>query len=204
MRAHRPAGQACGNRGFIRRASREGEGSVKKNPSSKQYIGEATRRRDLLTPEREHDPYKARAKSAGPAICPQCGARFDAGRWFWREQSPPGAAHDICPAYHRIADHFPAGEIRIGGDFAVAHREEILNLVRKCQAREAAEHPMSRIMAISEAEDEVLITTTDIHLPRVIGNALERAYKEQAEFSYAPEEHFVRVKWARGRSADSR
>jgi hypothetical protein len=174
---------------------------VKKNPFSKQYIGEDTRRRDLLTPEREHDPYKARAKSAGPATCPQCGACFDAGRWFWRKAATPDAAHEICPACHRINDHFPAGEIHISGDFAMAHREEIVNLVRNCEKREAAEHPMSRIMTISESRDEVLITTTDIHLPRVIGNALERAYKQQAEFSYAPEQHFVRVKWARGTSA---
>jgi hypothetical protein len=173
---------------------------VKKNPFSKQYLGEDTRRRDLLTPEREHDPYKARAKSAGPAICPQCGACFDAGRWFWRQQPLSGAAPETCPACHRVNDHFPAGEIRIRGDFALAHKEDILNLVKNCQTREASAHPMSRIMAISEGQGEILITTTDIHLPRVIGNALERAYKTQAVFSYLPEEHFVRVKWRRGKS----
>lgn len=174
---------------------------MKKNPFSKRYIGEDTRRRDLLTPEREHDPYKARAKSAGPSACPQCGACFDAGRWFWPKEPPPDAARETCPACHRINDRFPAGEILIGGDFAMAHREEIVNLVRNCEKREAAEHPMSRIMAMSEEENEILITTTDIHLPRVIGNALERAYNEQAAFTYAPEQHFVRVKWAREKSA---
>jgi hypothetical protein len=180
------------------------EETVKKNLSSKQYIGADTRRRDLLTPEREHDPYKARAKSAGPAICPQCGACFDAGRWFWAKMAPAGAASEVCPACHRVSDRFPAGEIRIGGDFALAHKEEILNLARNSQAQEAGEHPMSRIMAIAQDENEFVITTTDIHLPRVIGNALERAFKQRAEFTYAPEEHFVRVKWARGSAPEAK
>lgn len=171
---------------------------MKKNPFSKRYIGEDTRRRDLLNPEREHDPYKARGKSAGPAICPQCGACFDEGRWFWREEPLAKAASETCPACHRINDHYPAGEIHISGDFALAHREEILNLVHNCQTRETAEHPMSRIMAITDSPGEILITTTDIHLPRVIGNALERAYKEQAEFTYDQPGHFIRVQWARG------
>jgi hypothetical protein len=175
---------------------------VKKNPFSKQYIGEDTRRRDLVAPEREHDPYKARAKSAGPAVCHQCGACFNAGRWFWSEEAPSGAPRELCPACQRVSDQFPAGEIHIGGDFALAHREEILSLVHNCQRRESGDHPMSRIMAISAGDDEFLITTTDIHLPRIIGNALERAYKAQAVFSYPPEEHFVRVKWARGYSAN--
>jgi hypothetical protein len=63
---------------------------------------------------------------------------------------------------------------------------------------------MSRIMAIAQEENEFVITTTDIHLPRVIGNALERAFKQRAEFTYAREEHFVRVKWVRGSATDAK
>jgi hypothetical protein len=52
-------------------------------------------------------------------------------------------------------------------------------------------------MAIGEEGDGLLITTTDIHLPRVIANALERAFKEQAAIHYDREGYFVRVTWKR-------
>lgn len=38
-------------------------------------------RRDRLIRERIHDPYKARAKLPARAVCPQCGAAYEAGRY---------------------------------------------------------------------------------------------------------------------------
>jgi hypothetical protein len=74
-----------------------------------------------------------------------------------------------------------------------------LALVRNEAESETAEHPLRRIMAIEERPKEVVVTTTDIHLPRRIGQALEHAYKGQMEIHYDKEGHFARVKWHRDR-----
>jgi hypothetical protein len=170
---------------------------MKENERSKRLIGQDTRRRDLFTPDRYHDAYKAKSKPAGPLVCPRCSAVFTAGRWRWASQAPAKAEEELCPACHRINDKFPAGEIRVSGDFAMAHREDILNLMRNCEARERQEHPLAKIMAIQESEGEIIVTTTDIHLPHVIGNALERAFKTQADFRFNVPEYFIHVTWRR-------
>jgi hypothetical protein len=169
---------------------------MKKNRNAKRFIGQDTQRRDLITPEREHDPYKAKAKPSGPLVCGQCGAVYDAGRWR-RGAAPPSAEKEMCPACHRINDKYPAGEVHVEGSFSRAHRAEILNLLHNAEAREAEEHPLSRIMAIEESEEALVVKTTDIHLPRVMGNALERAFKAQADFRYDQPGHFIRVTWRR-------
>ena len=153
-------------------------------------------RRDSMFEERVHDAYKARHKLAEPAVCPQCGAVFHEGRWGWR-QVPPGAQQETCPACHRVHDHFPAGFVILQGEFFLAHREEILQLAQNVEKRERAEHPLKRIMAIEEKDGERLITTTDIHLARAIGEAIHHAYQGDLEFHYNPEEYLLRVHWAR-------
>jgi len=169
----------------------------------KKPVGQSTQRRDQLMQERIHDPYKARAKHAGPAICPRCKAVWDAGRWFWSSQSLDQAESALCPACHRIDDKYPAGELHVSGQFALAHRQEILDLMRNCEAREGREHPLARIMTIEHREDELYVTTTDLHLPRVIANALERAFKRQAEFHYDLEGYYARIRWSREAGARS-
>jgi hypothetical protein len=73
-------------------------------------------RRDQLREEREHDSYKLQHKPPEPAACLDCGALYHGGRWQWGLR--PEGSHDlICPACHRMRDHFPAGYVDIGGDF---------------------------------------------------------------------------------------
>ena len=42
-----------------------------------------------------------------------------------------------------------------------------------------------------------MVTTTDIHLARGIGEALEHAYQGELEFHYNEGENLLRVHWAR-------
>ena len=65
-------------------------------------------RHDGIFQERVHDAYKAKGKLLEPSVCSQCGAVFHKGRWQW-QQVPEDAHRAICPACHRIHDHFPAG-----------------------------------------------------------------------------------------------
>ncbi len=153
-------------------------------------------RRDRLIRERVHDPYKTRLKLAEPTACPKCGAVYRDGRWSWAP-SPEGANQELCQACHRINDRYPAGEVTLSGGFLGQHRAEILNLVRNLETQEKGEHPLHRIMAIEDGSDGVVITTTDIHLPRRIGQALNDAYEGVLDFHYDEEGYYIRVAWHR-------
>jgi NMD protein affecting ribosome stability and mRNA decay len=153
-------------------------------------------RRDKLMFENVQDTYKLRAKLPEPTRCPQCGAVFHEGRWQWLTP-PPSAHEETCPACHRIHDHYPAGFVTLGGDYFAEHREEILSLVRNQEARERAEHPFKRIMKIENQAGGVLVTTTDIHLARGIGDALHHAYQGELDFHYNKEDSLLRVSWTR-------
>lgn len=153
-------------------------------------------RHDEIFQERVHDPYKSRRKLPEPTVCSQCGAVFQEGRWKWGE-APQHANREICAACQRINDHYPAGFITLGGEFFYAHRDEILHLVHNVEKREGAEHPFKRIMAIEEKDDATLVTTTDIHLARGIGEAIHHAYQGELQFHYNPDEYLLRVTWER-------
>jgi hypothetical protein len=150
----------------------------------------------LIAPHR-HDPYKARQKLSEPAVCPQCGAVFSAGRWQWLENVPKDAEQETCPACHRSNDKYPAGEIVLSGGFVQTHRDEILALIRNVQTQQNAEHPLSRIIDISDSDGKLIVTATDIHLPRRVGHALEHAFKGKLDMHYKEEEYFIRVQWHR-------
>lgn len=163
----------------------------------KTYIGEDIQRRDRLLRERVHDPYKTRLKLPEPTLCPQCGAVWHKGRWSWGRECREGANEELCQACHRVNDKYPAGELRLSGNFLAEHKDEIISLVRNTEKAENADHPLHRIMAIEEDDDGVLITTTDIHLPTRIGKAIFRAFEGEFDFHYEEGAYFLRGKWHR-------
>jgi hypothetical protein len=144
------------------------------------------------------DTYKVRKKLPEPTRCPDCGAVHEAGRWRWAE-IPPAQAHEVrCPACHRIADGYPAGIVTLKGALVRAHRDEILGIARNAEAAEKGERPMNRIMSIAEPDPEtIVITTTDMHLPRRIGETVDRALNGTLDFHYDAENYFIRVEWRR-------
>ncbi|MFA4970366.1 MAG: BCAM0308 family protein [Sulfuritalea sp.] len=153
-------------------------------------------RRDHLLQEEAPDAYKLKGKLPEPTVCPQCGAIFRGGRWAW-DEAPKNAHQQTCPACHRVNDNYPAGFVSLGGAFFLAHRDEIINLVRHEEQRERLAHPLKRIMAIVDENDAVLVTTTDIHLARGIGDAVHHAYQGELEFHHKPDENLLRVHWTR-------
>ncbi len=153
-------------------------------------------RRDRLLQEQRHDPYQARHKLPEPTVCPDCGAVFHDGRWQWRER-PPGAHEVTCPACQRSRDRMPAGYVSVSGDFFTRHRDELLQLIRNEEARAKTAHPLKRILDIADENGCTLVTTTDIHLARGIGEALHHAYQGELEYHYNEQEHLLRVAWQR-------
>ncbi|MBU1425868.1 MAG: ATPase [Gammaproteobacteria bacterium] len=151
-------------------------------------------RHDGIFQEFVHDTYKAKGKPPEPTVCHECGAVFHAGRWQWLTM-PAKAHRNVCPACQRILDHYPAGFLTLQGDYFLSHREEIMNLVHNHEQRERAEHPLKRIMAVEEKDNATLVTTTDIHLARGIGEALHHAYQGELDYHYNPQENLLRVNW---------
>jgi hypothetical protein len=69
--------------------------------------------------------------------------------------------------------------------------------VNNTEKAEKNEHPLSRIMSIETKPEGLVISTTDTHLPRRIGEALKHAYRGELELHYDKDEDFVRVTWTR-------
>ena len=153
--------------------------------------------REQLLQELVHDSYKSKHKLSEPTLCPDCGAVYHRGRWQWGAAPEKGAHMERCPACHRIHDHFPAGYVTLGGAFFGEHRDEILHRVRHCEEAEKRDHPLERIMAIEANAEGTVVTTTDPHLARRIGDALYHAFKGELEYHYNKDENLLRVAWTR-------
>jgi hypothetical protein len=144
--------------------------------------------------ERRTDPYQARQKLKEPTVCRQCGLVYQHGRWQ-SGQAPEAARNDVCPACCRIADGLPAGIVTLHGAAALKRKPEIVSLARHEEATEKAEHPLNRIIDIEESDDNLVISTTDIHLPRRIGTALKRALHGTLDTHFDDTAYFVRIDW---------
>jgi NMD protein affecting ribosome stability and mRNA decay len=139
----------------------------------------------------------ASAKPAEPSVCADCGVVFSEGRWRWSPELPPERTEVLCPACQRIRDKVPAGFLTLEGEFFRQHRKEILNLVENTVDFQQKEHPMKRMMDVKEADDGVVVTFTDIHLPHTVGVAIERAYDGELEMQFAEESGIARAYWSR-------
>ena len=145
--------------------------------------------------EHIHDPYKIRHKLREPSVCPVCKAVFRAGRWQWAESWPADAHQEICQACRRIRDNYPAGLVTLKGGARYGGQNEMLNLIRNIERSEKAEHPLHRIMKIEQRADTVLVSTTDLHLARRLGEAIHHAYKGTLAWHYNKESCYAQVNW---------
>jgi len=152
--------------------------------------------RDRLMIDRIHDPYQARRKPAEPCVCRACGAVFEHGRWRWGLR-PREARQDLCEACHRIRTGLQAGSVSLAGDFVRRRRAEMVCLIRHQEAQENREHPQHRIMSLEPTTAGLLVRTTDLHLPRRIGEALRRAYKGELDLHFETGSCSIRVSWRR-------
>ncbi len=153
-------------------------------------------RRNRLIKDRNHDCYRLRGKPRASAWCPICGVVFHGGRWQWSAKEAD-AHQEKCPACLRVQDRMPAGFLRLEGPFFAEHAGEILNCVKNEAEKVNAQHALHRIIEVKHEEGRTLITTTDPHLARGLGEALHHSYKGELDFHYVEEDTVVRVSWRR-------
>jgi len=166
-------------------------------PTVNKQTGYARRKRqDRLIEELDHDPYHANAKLKAPATCSGCGAVYLRGKWTWAT-APADATAVVCPACQRIEDRVPAAFLTLRGDFVQHRKAEIMALINNYVQRQRTEHPLKRIMDCKEQEDALVLTLTDAHLARGIGEALHSAYEGDLSYRYTKHEIMLRVIWQR-------
>jgi hypothetical protein len=168
-------------------------------------IGASDRLQDS---QRVHQPSRVDdlpcAARSEPVICRTCGAVHSAGRWQWL---PLPARHEPrrvrCPACLRIRADDPAGVLTLVGSFIRLHAEELRRLIQDEEARRRQRDPQSRIIWIRRLLDRIDLTTTDIHLPLRIGEAVVEAQGEALHLVRENDGSAIRVRWwgEEGRSA---
>jgi len=165
-------------------------------PAPQTPPGGVARSNPRIFDDPRHDPYQARVKYREPTVCDDCGALFHHGHWQ-RGAVPATFEHALCPACKRTRDRLPAGHVMLEGAFFATHRDEVLHLVHHVAEHEQAEHPLARIMDVVPDGERTVVTTTDIHLPQRIGEALRNAYQGELTVAYGKDEYSVRVDWRR-------
>ena len=128
------------------------------------------------------------------ASCPACGATHSEGRWTW-SKAPKGAPEHECPACRRIRQRDAGGVVTLAGAFALAHRDEVIRIVKAREALQKANHPLERIIAIEPSGEELIVTTTEPHLANAIVHALGEAFK--GECTLGRDERPLRAAWRR-------
>ncbi|CAG1011342.1 hypothetical protein RHIZO_04002 [Rhizobiaceae bacterium] len=170
----------------------------KLGPTPTQPIGAGAvgRYRDRILDDPRHDPYQAKQKYAEPTTCPDCRASFVEGRW--RRGPVEGPAHAArCPACRRIAERMPAGTLDLEGPYVAAHADELERMLRHVAEREGHDHPLHRIMAIEREGERLRVTTTDVHLPQRMLEAVRSAHQGAGELHYGHDDYSVRAAWRR-------
>ena len=159
------------------------------------FMRTGSARKNRLLEEHNHDPYKSRRKLREPSVCPVCKAVFRAGRWQWADHYPADSAEEMCQACRRIRDNCPAGVVTLKGGARYAGQDEMLNLVRNVEQAEKSEHPLHRVMRIERQADSLVVTTTDLHLARRLGEAVRAAYKGSLDWHYNEGACLAQVNW---------
>ena len=162
-------------------------------PASKS--GQLARYGARVLDSKRHDPYQPKGKYRDMR-CTGCGALYRSGRWQWASMDAT-VASGTCPACRRIADRMPAGRLSLEGPYVAQHQSDIVHIAQHEADAERADHPMHRIMALEPRAGGIEITTTDIHLPRRIGEALKRAHDGDLTVAFGDDAYEIRVRWRR-------
>ena len=150
------------------------------------------------------DPYLPNLDPGETGVCPRCHALFRRRHWFFDEdlyldvKDRPEVHRLTCPACRKIKEGYFEGEVSLlHSPFLSVHKKEIQNLIHNEEERAKGLNPLERIVAVTENQGKMVVTTTNEKLAQRIGRELEKAYQGKTEYHWSEDDKCLRVKWMR-------
>jgi NMD protein affecting ribosome stability and mRNA decay len=153
--------------------------------------------------ERSTDAYRQKLGPTETAICKKCGMFYRDKRWTLDEEESLRLSGEsavtkvLCQACKRMADDNPAGIVTLSGSYLLEHENDILNMIKRTEARSRTKNPLGRIMEIKQEGNLLTISTTEDKLAQKLGREVYKAHKGELHYSWSHDLHFVRVNWKR-------
>lgn len=135
-----------------------------------------------------------------PAICTQCRATHWDGRWRW-DDTQPNLVPVVCPACERTRAGVAAHVLVLCGALP-PHWNEVKGMIGNVERTEILEHPMERVMGIEVGDDNVLVSTTGMHIARRLVAAIVRRFRTHVRLQFA--EKSTRIDWLDAREIRTR
>ena len=109
--------------------------------------------------------------------------------------SSEGGEKALCAACRRVNNNLLAGVVELHGIFWMVPNGRDCPSGAPSRGCRKREHPLNSIIGIEQEDEAIVITTTDIHLPRRIGAAVKRAFHGRLEEDFDDAGYFARVTW---------
>ncbi len=143
------------------------------------------------------NPYYEGKKYKEPTICTNCRLVYQDGRWVNKEIPDDDINEALCPACRRKRDKNPEGLVYLSGGYFKNHKDEIVHIAKNNEERARSKRPLQQIMWAEYKSDTLEIATTNEHLARRIGKAIQRAHDGELKIKSGQKERLVRVYWVR-------
>lgn len=150
-----------------------------------------------------NDPYTPRFAPGETAVCTACHALYERRHWFLDEEAyfhaslQPATHKVLCPACQKIRDGYAEGQVTLRASaFLTAHKDELRRIIQNEEARAKRDNPLERIIAITESDEGMLVTTTNEKLAQRIGRTLKSAHHGETTYRWS-EPKFLTVEWQR-------
>lgn len=150
------------------------------------------------------DPYLPRGASQKTSVCEGCHSVYKNKRWYHDPRlyaaaiTIPDTATMVCPACLKIRDNFPGGIVTLKGDYVLAHKQDILNLIKNEEERARGFNPLERVMSVKEnGYGSIVISTTNEKLAQRLGRSIKKAFHGEVAYHWSHDNKLVRVDWVR-------
>jgi NMD protein affecting ribosome stability and mRNA decay len=148
------------------------------------------------------DSYLPRGAQGQIAVCEGCRSIYRNKRWYAEtsltEAYRVGARKVVCPACLKIRDDFPGGIVTLKGEYVLAHKKDILKLVKNEEDRARGFNPLERVMSIREnGHGGIVISTTNEKLAQRLGRAIKKAFHGEVTYQWSHDNKLARVEWMR-------
>jgi NMD protein affecting ribosome stability and mRNA decay len=150
------------------------------------------------------DSYIPRGASRSVSICGSCRAVYMNKRWYVDGDTVKAAGAEmktvlvVCPACLKIRDNFPGGIVTLRGDYVLAHKQDVMNLIKNEEERARGFNPLERVMSIKEnGHGGLVVSTTNEKLAQRLGRAIKKAFHGEVTYQWSHDNKLARVDWVR-------